>query len=108
MIEEGNRDFCYYNEFCYRLIVVVDFFFNFMFSNVFYVIYGIFLVLLFFFREVIIFEVNKFGYKYDVRGIYVKYFRLYDYFVVYVLVWVLVFEGLFLVIYYFCFFRFIF
>ena len=102
MIEEGNRDLCYYNELCYRPIAVADLPSNFMLSNVPYVIHGIFLALSFSFREAITFEVNKSGHKYDVRGTYAKYFRPYDYSVAYALAWALVFEGLFSATYHLC------
>lgn len=102
MIEEGNRDLCYYNELCYRPIAVADLPSNFMLSNVPYVIHGIFLALSFSFREAITFEVNKSGHKYAVRGTYAKCFRPYDYSVAYALAWALVFEGLFSATYHLC------
>ena len=42
MIQEGNRDKCYYNDFCYR-VVNYDIPFNLMISNLTYIIHGLIL-----------------------------------------------------------------
>ena len=43
MIQEGNRDNCYYNDFCYR-VTNHDIPFNLMISNVSYIVHGLILV----------------------------------------------------------------
>ena len=43
MIQEGDRDYCYYNDFCYR-VVNHDIPFNLMISNLTYIIHGLILV----------------------------------------------------------------
>ena len=40
MINSGNRDICYYNDFCYRSITTCDIPFNLMISNIAYVTHG--------------------------------------------------------------------
>ena len=43
MIKEGNRDNCYYNDFCYR-VANHDIPFNLMISNLTYIVHGLILV----------------------------------------------------------------
>ena len=50
MIESGDRDRCYYNDFCYR-VSDYDIPFNLMISNLVYIIHGIILAFSVFWRE---------------------------------------------------------
>ena len=45
MIEEGDRDNCYYNDFCYRVSDYADIPLNLMISNLVYIIHGLILAL---------------------------------------------------------------
>ena len=45
MIDSGNRDICYYNDFCYRATITHDIPLNLMISNIVYVVHGIVLFL---------------------------------------------------------------
>ena len=102
MIEEGDRDLCYYNELCYRPIAIADMPSNFMLSNVPYVIHGIFLALSFSLREAIKQEEGQNGNKYSFENARRCRFAPYDYSVVYALSWALVFQGLFSATYHLC------
>ena len=102
MIEEGDRDLCYYNERCYRPIAIADMPSNFMLSNVPYVIHGIFLALSFSLREAIKQEEGQNGNRYSLENARRSRFAPYDYSVAYALSWALVFEGLFSATYHLC------
>ena len=102
MIEEGDRDLCYYNELCYRPIAIADMPSNFMLSNVPYVIHGIFLALSFSLREAIKQEEGQSGNRYSLENARRCRFAPYDYSVAYALSWALVFEGLFSATYHLC------
>lgn len=102
MISEGNRDLCYYNEFCYRPIAFADMPSNFMLSNVPYVIHGVFLTLSFSFREAITQEVRNSRRKYSLENARRLQITPYDYSVAYALAWALIFEGLFSATYHLC------
>ena len=102
MIEEGNRDLCYYNELCYRPIAIADMPSNFMLSNVPYVIHGIFLALSFSLREAIKQEEGHSGDRFSIVKARHYHFAPYDYSVAYALSWALVFQGLFSATYHLC------
>lgn len=102
MIEDGDRDLCYYNELCYRPVAIADMPSNVMLSNVPYVIHGIFLALSFSFREAIAFETSQSENMYSLQNAGRKRFVPYDYSIAYALSWALVFEGLFSATYHLC------
>ena len=84
MIREGNRDKCYYNDFCYR-VVNYDIPFNLMISNLTYIIHGLILVVWLLMLEA---KVNLYC-----RG--VKAIRKrYPFSIGYAFSWALVFQGL--------------
>ena len=103
MIEDGNRDLCYYNELCYRPIAIADMPSNFMLSNVPYIIHGVLLALSFSFREAIKQEAcSRSSRRYSVESARLTLLAPYDYSVAYALSWALIFEGLFSATYHLC------
>ena len=86
MIQEGNRDKCYYNDFCYR-VVSYDIPFNLMISNLTYIVHGLILVL-----SVLILETK----------VILQNFHGYSFSIAYALAWALVFQGLLSTLYHLC------
>ena len=98
MIQEGNRDNCYYNDFCYR-VANHDIPFNLMISNLTYIVHGLILVV-----WVLILE-NKVNVRCQsgrdaVEATAMK--KRYCFSIGYAFSWRLVFEGLFSTLYHFC------
>ena len=81
MIQEGNRDKCYYNDFCYR-VVNYDIPFNLIISNLTYIIHGLILAV-----WVLILEA-----KVKVGGKAIE--ERYPFSIGYTFSWALVFQGL--------------
>ena len=87
MIQEGDRDKCYYNDFCYR-VVSYDIPFNLMISNLTYIVHGLILVL-----SVLMLETKVNLCQCPHR---------FSFSIVYALVWALVFQGLLSTLYHLC------
>ena len=86
MIQEGDRDNCYYNDFCYR-VANHDIPFNLMISNLTYIVHGLILVV-----WVMMLETKKVT---VIKG-------RYSFSIAYALAWALVFQGLFSALYHLC------
>ena len=86
MIQEGDRDKCYYNDFCYR-VFNYDIPFNLMISNLTYIVHGLILVV-----WVMMLETKKVT---VIKG-------RYSFSIAYALAWALVFQGLFSALYHLC------
>jgi len=88
MIHEGDRDNCYYNDFCYRVSHWHDIPFNLMISNLTYMLHGIILAACVCGMEAKHEEFKeKAGYSFSIG---------------YAFAWALIFEGLFSLIYHLC------
>ena len=87
MIEKGDRDKCYYNDFCYR-VLRYDIPFNLMIGNLTYMVHGLILVL-----SVLMLET-----KVNLR----QYSHRYSFSIVYALAWALVFQGVLSALYHLC------
>ena len=98
MIQEGDRDNCYYNDFCYR-VVYYDIPFNLMISNLTYIVHGLILVVWVLILET---QVNlrcKSG-RAAAEAVAIK--ERYCFSIMYALAWALVFQGLFSALYHLC------
>ena len=84
MREEGDRDNCYYNDFCYRVSKWHDIPFNLMISNLVYIIHGLILGIFVWF-----WEAKRFT---ELRNISIGY----------AFAWAMIFEGLFSLVYHLC------
>lgn len=91
MIEEGDRDTCYYNDFCYR-VSNFDIPFNLMISNLAYMINGLILAISLMFMETKLFSV------YGNNILPPKH----AFSMGYAFAWALVFEGCFSLVYHLC------
>ena len=98
MIQEGDRDNCYYNDFCYR-VVYYDIPFNLMISNLTYIVHGLILVVWVLILET---QVNlrcKSG-RAAAEAVAIK--ERYCFSIMYALAWALVCQGLFSALYHLC------
>ena len=98
MIKEGNRDKCYYNEFCYR-VANHDIPFNLMISNLTYIVHGLILVVWVLILETKVNLRCQSG-RDAVEATAMK--KRYCFSIGYAFSWGLVFEGLFSTLYHFC------
>ena len=98
MIQEGNRDNCYYNDFCYR-VANHDIPFNLMISNLIYIVHGLILVVWVLMLET---KVNlrrkRAGPAMKAEAIEERY----SFSIGYLLSWALVFQGSFSALYHIC------
>ena len=98
MIQEGNRDKCYYNDFCYR-VVNYDIPFNLMISNLTYIVHGLILVGWVLTLETMVNPCCK-GDKTAEKDTAIK--ERYSFSIAYALAWALVFQGLLSSLYHLC------
>ena len=98
MIQEGDRDNCYYNDFCYR-VANHDIPFNLMISNLTYIVHGLILVVWVLILETKVNLRCKSGRAAE-EAAAVK--ERYCFSIGYAFSWGLVFEGLFSTLYHFC------
>ena len=98
MIQEGDRDKCYYNDFCYR-VVNYDIPFNLMISNLTYIVHGLILVVWVLILETKV-NVRCQSGRDAVEATAMK--KRYCFSIGYAFSWGLVFEGLFSTLYHFC------
>ncbi|PFX32466.1 SID1 transmembrane family member 1 [Stylophora pistillata] len=97
MIREGDRDNCYYNDFCYR-VIDHDIPFNLMISNLGYIIHGFILTICVLRLETKLYLqiLEKFS------GTAEEMKKRYCFSIGYAFSWGLIFEGLFSTLYHFC------
>ena len=98
MIQEGDRDNCYYNDFCYR-VANHDIPFNLMISNLTYIVHGLILVVWVLILETKVNVRCQSGRDADEAT---KMKKRYCFSIGYAFCWGLVFEGLFSTLYHFC------
>ena len=98
MIREGDRDNCYYNDFCYR-VANHDIPFNLMISNLTYIVHGLILVGWVLMLETKVSLRCKYG-RTLVEATEMK--NRYIFSIPYALSWALVFQGLFSALYHLC------
>ena len=98
MIQEGDRDNCYYNDFCYR-VANHDIPFNLMISNLTYIFHGLILVVWVLILETKV-NVRCQSGRDAVEATAIK--KRYCFSIGYAFSWGLVFEGLFSTLYHFC------
>ena len=98
MIQEGNRDKCYYNDFCYR-VVNYDIPFNLMISNLTYIVHGLILVRWVLKLETMVNPCCKSA-KTAEKDTAIK--ERYSFSIAYALAWALVFQGLLSSLYHLC------
>ena len=98
MIQEGDRDNCYYNDFCYR-VANHDIPFNLMISNLTYIVHGLILVVWVLILETKV-NVRCQSGRDAVEATAMK--KRYFFSIGYAFSWGLVFEGLFSTLYHFC------
>ena len=98
MIQEGDRDNCYYNDFCYR-VASHDIPFNLMISNLTYIVHGLILVVWVLILETKVNLRCQSG-RDAVEATAMK--KRYCFSIGYAFSWGLVFEGLFSTLYHFC------
>ena len=98
MIQEGDRDNCYYNDFCYR-VANHDIPFNLMTSNLPYTVHGLILVVWVLMLETKVNLRCKSG-RSAVEAAAIK--ERYSFSIAYALAWALVFQGLFSALYHLC------
>ena len=98
MIQEGDRDNCYYNDFCYR-VANHDIPFNLMISNLTYIVHGLILVVWVLILETKVNLRCQSG-RDAVEATAMK--KRYCFSIGYAFSWGLVFEGLFSTLYHFC------
>ena len=98
MIQEGDRDNCYYNDFCYR-VANHDIPFNLMISNLTYIFHGLILVVWVLILETKV-NVRCQSGRDAVEATAMK--KRYCFSIGYAFSWGLVFEGLFSTLYHFC------
>ena len=94
MIEEGDRDHCYYNDFCYR-VSNSDIPFNLMSSNFAYIVHAFILALSVWYMEAEVLARCK---KMDSE----EHKRKFSFSIGYAFAWALFFEGLFSTLYHLC------
>ena len=97
MIQEGDRDNCYYNDFCYR-VASHDIPFNLMISNLTYIVHGLILVVWVLILETKVNLRCKSGRAAGEAAVKERY----CFSIGYAFSWGLVFEGLFSTLYHFC------
>ena len=98
MIQEGDRDNCYYNDFCYK-VANHDIPFNLMISNLPYIVHGLILVVWVLMVETKVNLRCKSG-RTILNAAAIK--KRYSFFIAYALSWALVFQGLFSALYHLC------
>ena len=89
MIQEGDKDTCYYNDFCYRVSKYDDIPFNLMISNLAYMIHGLILAI-----SVMYMEAKLFSRQTDPPK--------HAFSMGYAFAWALFFEGCFSLVYHLC------
>ena len=94
MIQEGDRDHCYYNDFCYR-VSSSDIPFNLMSSNFAYIVHAFILALSVWYMEAEVLARCK---KMDSE----EHKRKFSFSIGYAFAWALFFEGLFSTLYHLC------
>jgi len=87
MKDEGDRDNCYYNDFCYRVSQWHDIPFNLMISNLVYIIHGLLLVAFIWCREGKNLPASAAEKAFSIA---------------YAFAWAMIFEGLFSLVYHLC------
>ena len=90
MKDEGDRDNCYCNDFCYRVSPWHDIPFNLMISNLVYIIHGLILGAFFWYREAEVLTKKNVSAPADTLSIG------------YAFAWAMIFEGLFSLVYHLC------
>ena len=98
MIQEGDRDNCYYNDFCYR-VANHDIPFNLMISNLTYIVHGLILALWVLMLET---KVNLRCKRGRTAQRPAKLKEKYNFSIAYAFSWALVYEGLFSALYHLC------
>ena len=98
MIQEGDRDNCYYNDFCYR-VANHDIPFNLMISNLTYIVHGLILALWVLMLET---KVNLRCKRGRTAQRAAKLKDRYYFSIAYAFSWALVYEGLFSALYHLC------
>ena len=93
MIQEGDRDTCYYNDFCYRVSKYDDIPFNLMISNLAYMIHGLILAISVMYMEAKLF--SRYRNSNDLPP-------QYAFSMGYAFAWALFFEGCFSLVYHLC------
>ena len=93
MIQEGDRDTCYYNDFCYRVSKYDDIPFNLMISNLTYMIHGLILAISVMYMEAKLFSRYRNSNDLPPR---------YAFSMGYAFSWALFFEGCFSLVYHLC------
>ena len=93
MIQEGDRDTCYYNDFCYRVSKYDDIPLNLMISNLAYMIHGLILAISVMYMEAKLF--SRFRNSNDLPP-------QYAFSMGYAFAWALFFEGCFSLVYHLC------
>ena len=101
MIQEGDRDHCYYNDFCYR-VSNYDIPFNSVSSNFVYIVHAFILALSVWYMESeLLARCKKITENAECNSIEV-YKRKISFSIGYTFSWALLFEGLFLMLYHLC------
>ena len=98
MILKGDRDNCYYNDFCYR-VAIHDIPFNLMISNLTYIVHGLILVVWVLMVETKM-NLRRKSSRTAVEAAKIK--MRYPFSIWYVFSWALVFQGLFSALYHLC------
>ena len=93
MIQEGDRDTCYYNDFCYRVSHLADIPLNLMISNLTYMIHGLILAI-----SVMYMEAKLFSCYRNSNDLPPKH----AFSMGYAFAWALFFEGCFSLVYHLC------
>ena len=93
MIQEGDKDTCYYNDFCYRVSKYDDIPFNLMISNLAYMIHSLILAISVMYMEAKLF--SRFRNSNDLPP-------QYAFSMGYAFAWALFFEGCFSLVYHLC------
>ena len=93
MVQEGDRDTCYYNDFCYRVSKYDDIPFNLMISNLTYMIHGLILAISVMYMEAKLF--SRYRNSNDLPP-------QYAFSMGYAFAWALFFEGCFSLVYHLC------
>ena len=98
MIQEGDRDKCYYNDFCYK-VANHDIPFNLMISNLPYIVHGLILVVWVLMVETKV-NLRCKSRRTILNAAAIK--KRYSFFIAYAFSWALVFQGLFSALYHLC------
>ena len=98
MIQEGDRDNCYYNDFCYK-VANHDIPFNLMISNLPYIVHGLILVVWVLMVETKV-NLRRESGRSPKEATEIK--NRYSFSIVYAFSWALVFQGLFSALYHVC------